>query len=219
MRRRRSARSRGSLRFARSCTRRRGAAPAARRRRPERASRSDLDVLLDVPAGPLGAAAVRAVLDLDPAEVERDQLGRRLMACFLVERGHEHLAELDLEVLQRLLARATDAQGRLLEVLPAHGREEELRRGLVREHREVEGLEARPARAAAATAPGAGLDVHAPAEGDELDLALVLGIGALALDAVDLEEVVHAPPFLDSPSERRKPRGNLSRSASAPWRG
>src|SRR5690349_1279622 len=168
--------------------------PASRSRARSEAqsprSSSDLDVLLDVPAGPLGPATLRAVLDLDPAEVERDQLGRRLGARFLVERAHEYLGELDLQVLERLLAGAAHAQGRLLEVLPGHARQEELRRGLVREHREVERLEARSARAAAAFS-GSPRDVDSPAEGDELDLALVLGVLALALDAVDLQEVVH----------------------------
>src|SRR5262249_43031151 len=135
------------------------------------------------------AGASRRVLARDLAEVERDHLLRRIAAARrLFERGDEHVAELDLQVLDRRRLSPPHAQVRLLDVLAARTREEELRRRLVHAHREVEVAELHlPSGAATRTTS----DVRqAPAERHELDLVLVLRVQALALDALDLQEDV-----------------------------
>ena len=67
--------------------------------------------------------------------------------------------------------------------------QEQLGRGLVHLHHEVEVLHRHLAgAAAAAVGEGAGLRL-APREDSHVDFALVLGVLAFALDAVDLQKI------------------------------
>src|SRR5439155_6637937 len=85
-------------------------------------------------------------------------------------------------------AGAAEREHRALDVLPGRRALEQQRRGLVVELREGDGRERRLA-GAAATARAAVAGVLDPdVERGDLDLAGVLGVRALARDAVELEE-------------------------------
>lgn len=78
-----------------------------------------------------------------------------------------------------------------LQVLACSAGEEELRRGLVQPLHEVEVLDLHPAGAATLAASEGTAARRAPAEGLELDRALVLRVRRLTGDPFDLQEVVH----------------------------
>src|SRR5215469_10057401 len=157
-------------------------------------SSSDLGVLRQVPAARdrstrCTVGVLRRVCHLDVVEVEPDRVMRRICACRLFERGDQHVAELDLQVLQLLRRRLADAQHRLFDVLATDAREKQLRRCFVHEHHELEVAELRTARSAPGPPACAWLG-RPPAKRGERNPVLVLVILALARNPVDLEEIV-----------------------------
>ena len=101
-------------------------------------------------------------------------------------------------------------------MLAARTREPELRRGLARARDDEKVFEDRLAGASSATAarPARSRVANPPAEREDVDLVFVLGVRALARDAVELEEVVdrhrgRTLPRLSHP--RRPPRVRSAR--------
>src|SRR5688500_7583982 len=157
----------------------------------------DLGVLLEVPAGldrrlGLPGGVLRRVGRLDLRERERELVERGLLvgAVELVGRD-EHVGERDLQELERRLPGLAAREHGALDVLPARAREPELGRGLARARDDEEILEDGLACASSAAGPARLRMADAPAEREHVDLVLVLGVRALARDAVELQEIVH----------------------------
>src|SRR3954452_4002982 len=170
--------------------------PATSRRRPN-LRRSELLVLLQVPADRDGAVEravrlLRFVLDVDLAEVQRDLVHRdhvRRLRSAGLERRHQDVVEGEREKFLLALAGLATREQRGLEVLPARTGEDQRRARLVEPHDEVEVLHLHLAGASASAFVARGLRL-APGPRLDVDLALVLGVGALARDPIDPKEVV-----------------------------
>src|SRR4029079_10111165 len=105
-------------------------------------------------------------------------------------RAHENVPELEGQVLLLALPGPARRERRLLDVLSRGARLHERGARPVQVHREVEVLERGLAGSAAAPGATAGGIRLTEAPGLDVDLVLVLGVGALPLDAVELDEEV-----------------------------
>src|SRR3954452_3639403 len=158
--------------------------------------KSDLLVGLDVPARLDGAAEgavglLLLVLHLHLAVVHADLLHREVVTLGGGPdrvAGDKDVAEGPLHEFLLILTGLPADQGGLLDVFAAGTGEHQLGRGLVDLLGDVEVLHGHLAGSRpAAVRRGPGL-VLRPAEGFELDLVLVLAVGRLALDPLDLEK-------------------------------
>ena len=142
------------------------------------------------------------VLHVDLGEVEGHLIRRddvTALGSARLVRADQNVLHLDHEVLLLALPGLARGERGVLDVLPGRARLHEGDACRVHAHHEVEVLHRDLAGAASATAGRPAGVRLAPAPRLDVDLVLVLRVGALALDAVELEEVVdlcHPAPRL-----------------------
>src|SRR5262245_42510350 len=148
------------------------------------------------------------VVEFDLAETEGDALGRRiavLRRCDL-HRRHDHVAHLEQQELAGGLAGLARGERAVADVL-AGGAERQQQRGReVNELLDRDVLDLHAAGAATAATSRPALLRQSPAPGEHVDLALVLGVGGLAVDARKLEKHMTgtvSPPSPEPDASRR----------------
>src|SRR5215210_6648588 len=135
---------------------------------------------------------LRPVFDLDLGILERDLIHRNasfsLAACLIG--GHEHIGQGVSQEFPPIPPACcpTACQDGRLEVSTLHARQEQLRAGPAHVHDDVEVLKVCLTRSRTAAGARGTLLTRAPRERSSLYLLAVLGVAALSLDPVDLEE-------------------------------
>src|SRR5262245_10411026 len=151
------------------------------------------------------------VVEFDLPETKGDALGRRVAVLRrrYVHRRHDHVAHLEQQEFAAGLAGPARGEGAVRNMF-ARGAEQEQQWGCeVDQLLDRDVLDLHTAGAATAASRRAALLREPPAPGQHVDLALMLGVGRLAVDARKLEKHIDRHGIASLAGTRREPPGTI----------